>query len=152
MAARGLEEYTLDGYIQQMKEAEIQFGAFVDHFIMKDNTGKFTIYPDEILLSKYQQELRPYLAYMRLSEKEYQVYEYNPRLFAHKIYGDPSYWFLIMWANEIYSASEFCINPVRFYTKDCYRVLNSIIRIETINTDADAQKINDAIANRVISS
>lgn len=142
---RGLEEYTLNGYIQQMKESQIQFNAFVDHFVMKNGNNKFTIYPDEILLSKYKKELDQYLAYMRLSDKEYQLYEYNPRLFAQKVYGDPAYWFLVMWANELHSMSEFCINPVRFYTKDCYSLLNAILQVETINTDDDAQKINDII-------
>lgn len=142
-------EYTLDAWISTFRDEQVTVDTTVFKYAISDGTA-VKVFPDESILGKYSNELEELLTRITLTKKEYQIYEYNPHSFAYHLYGNANLWFLILYANELHSVTEFTINPIKVYNPAVIRLLNRIILTEQERIDANAQEVNDVITNRTV--
>lgn len=142
-------EYTLSQWIAAFQNEVVNIDTiFLDYALSDGATVK--IFPEESILTKYRGELNEYLTTIKLTQKEYQIYEYNPHKLAYKLYGNANYWFLILYANELHSVTEFTINPIKVYSKRVNTLLTNILTIESSRINENSQMINDIITNNTI--
>lgn len=142
-------EYTLSQWISAFQNENINIDSVFLDYTMSNGTS-VKIFPEESILTKYRRELSKYLTTIKLTQKEYQIYEYNPHKLAYKLYGNANYWFLILYANELHSVMEFTINPIKVYSKRVNTLLTNIVTLESERIDENAQKINDVITNKIV--
>lgn len=142
-------EYTLDSWISAFREEQVSVDTTVFKYAISDGT-RVRVFPDESILGKYSNELEELLTRITLTKEEYQIYEYNPHSFAYHLYGNANLWFLILYANELHSVTEFTINPIKVYNPAVIRLLNRIILTEQGRIDENAQEVNSIITNRTV--
>lgn len=92
--------------------------------------GKISILGNEPLILKYETELNDYLVDYKLNERQYQKYQFNPKLLSYDYYGTTEMWSLILHANEIFSACELTMNPVKMYSPQVFELLKTILNLE----------------------
>lgn len=136
-------------WISQFKAQLNVISDFVTKFPVSDGT-RAIFYMDDNLLSKYTEELDAFKVKVELTPREQQFYAYNPRLFSYDMYGYPEFWYLILYANELHSATDFALDTVKFYNAGVLDVLNTIRQLEIERMDANSQEVTDIIRNNTV--
>ena len=139
------KEYTISNYIKSYKEESLSFPSLhLKEVDSKINGDKIILLSDSIL-DKYSDVLNEYLSIKTLSDAEYNRYQYNPKLLSYDLYGTVELWFLLLYANQLYSVTQFNINPVKIYSSNIIRVLQSIINLEKATIDANVEEIKKGL-------
>ena len=82
----------------------------------------------ESVINKYYSEFRNFFAYIELvNEDEVRKYRNNPKALSKELYGTTEFWWLLLQANEMHSATEFTKRRIRVFTKKALFELCSII-------------------------
>lgn len=82
----------------------------------------------ESVINKYYSEFRKFFAYIELvNEDEVRKYRNNPKALSKELYGTTEFWWLLLQANEMHSATEFTKRRIRVFTKKALFELCSII-------------------------
>lgn len=136
--------YTLEYWINSFRAQSNVISDFITKVAVSDGTTA-TFFMDESLLSKYHTELDEHKVSVNLSQREQHFYAYNPRLLSYDLYGAPEFWYLILYANEIYSAADFAPQRLKFYKSSVLNVLNTIRQLEMDRHNANEQECTDII-------
>jgi hypothetical protein len=139
--------YTLESWISSFRGETNVVSDFVFKLALSDGEN-VAYFCDETVLSKYSVELAEHLTSVDLTDREQQFYAYNPRLFAYDLYGAPELWYLILYANEMHSATQFKVARVKFYKKSVIKVLNSIRVLESARKDDNEQEMTDIVVGK----
>ncbi len=120
---------TLNDFITESEAQAIKFSNLHYQKMIHDDTSGFTaVINSESILDKYFNIIQEYLYTIYLSDKELDEYKYNPKKLSFKLYNTTEYWFLILWANEMYSATQFDQKKIRLIRKGAIQSLLSEIR------------------------
>lgn len=139
--------HTLETWISDFRNQLNVVSDFIHKDALSDGITVSQIM-SETVLSKYDTELRPYLTRVKLSDAERHTYQQNPRLLALDLYGAPEFWYLILYANELYSMLEFDLAEIRFYRIGVIDVLNQIRQLESPFKDENEQAMTDIVVGR----
>lgn len=121
---------------------------FVTKLPMSD--GSYAcFFMDETVLGKYNVELSQFIVSTDLTPREQHFYAYNPRLFAYDLYGYPEFWYLVLHANEMISATQFTPVRVKFYQPGVITTLNTIRQLELSAHDANEQEMTNVVVNNL---
>lgn len=120
---------TLGDYINDCRTRPVHMKDFYYSGVLTDDYLRSYVYDDSILIP-YENALRTYLRKITFTDAELRKYRYNPWRFALDTYGSSEYWFLVLHANEMYSAAEFCNKENHFYTTSVLQFLNEISACE----------------------
>ena len=140
--------YTLSEFIAEYQVENITIDKYFLKQVLKatgsSSSGKFIINEDSYLI-KYLDELNQDLNTVTLSDQEKSKYRYNPKLLSFDIYGTTELWFFIMWANELYTTTEFNLDTgrIKLYKGTVVQKLERILDLEDEfrrENDADIQK------------
>ena len=126
-----VENLTIDKYfLQQVIDAT---GS--------SSSGKIVLNEDSFR-SKYLDEFEDAKSFVTLSDEEKSKYRYNPKLMSFDVYGTTELWFLILWANELYSSTEFTLETNRL-TMYNSTILEKLERIIDLNHEIKKENAND---------
>ena len=126
-----VENLTIDKYfLQQVIDAT---GS--------SSSGKIVLNEDSFR-SKYLDEFEDAKSVVTLSDEEKSKYRYNPKLMSFDVYGTTELWFLILWANELYSSTEFTLETNRL-TMYNSTILEKLERIIDLNHEIKKENAND---------
>lgn len=101
------------------------------------------------ILDNYQSILRQFIVRLPITDKFRDKYKYNPKKLAAREYDSTEYWFLILYANELYSASQFSLDKgyIYMYQKGIQQVINEIMNIERKYIQKNAASVSDFTKN-----
>ena len=139
----------------------------IPEFVEKENTKQFRyqdaffkqiisatgITPQLILessvLDRYLGILRDYRSTITVNDALRYKYKYAPKKVSFDIYGTTEYWFLVLHANELFSACQMSLNkPTMYlYSRDIMEVVNEIINVEKKYIQKNSAQISDYITS-----
>ena len=120
---------TINDWIKESRQEDIKMSNYFYQGVLTDDVSRIHVLEDSILIP-YDNRLNKYKKTHTMTKEELRTYAYNPWRLAKDLYGSTEYWFLVLHANEMYSANEFCSQTVTLYTTD---VLNEIEEIRALN-------------------
>lgn len=109
--------------------------------IINDIADNNFIFNDKCILDDYRAELKTLLVSVELTASEYADYKYNPKRLSHDLYGTTELWFLLLDANEIYSATQFDMDVIYVYNSRIYSIISEIITNEKISIDYNLESL-----------
>ncbi len=140
------KEYTITDYIKTYNEDSISFSTLhLKEVNTLSSSDKIVLLSDSIL-DKYDDVLKKYITTKTLTNEEYRKYQYNPKYLSYDLYGTTELWFLILHANQLYSITQFHINPIKIYTSDILKIIESILNLEKNIIDSNEDGITKALA------
>lgn len=132
---------TLNSWINDKKNEDISMKNHFYKGVLTNDTTRLYVLEDSVLIP-YDEELNKYKKTYTMNYAEFHKYRYNPWRLAKDIYGSTEYWFLILHANEMYSASEFDKERITLYTSDVLKVINEILAVEDVNIKRNISEVN----------
>ena len=120
----------------------------IDKLHLKDvfatDKKKMIILTDHIL-SKYQLDLEDQIITYTMTSNEERKYFQNPKVLSYDRYGTTELWFLLLELNELKSASEFILNPIKIYKKTIMNRIAKILNLEKGILDENADYITKSL-------
>lgn len=134
-------ETTLEQYIKSEQSNTIHMKNFFYKGVLTDDTTRLYILDDSVLIP-YDTELNKYKTKYVLSDEELRKYRCNPWRVAQDVYGNSEYWFLVLHANEMYSASEFTRKYIHMYKVAVLDIITEILSVEDKNIRSNQTEVN----------
>lgn len=131
----------LKDYITEQSTKDVNMKDFFFKGVLTDDTTRLYVLDDSILIP-YDDELAKYKVPYTLAGEEYRKYKYNPWKVAEDVYGSPEYWFLVLHANEMYSASEFDRQHIQMYKTAVISIIQEILAVEDKNIRSNQTEVN----------
>ena len=131
----------LKDYITEQSTNDIHMKDFFFKGVLTDDTTRLYVLDDSVLIP-YDEELNKYKVPYTLKGDEYRKYRFNPWRVSEDVYGSPEYWFLVLHANEMYSASEFDRQHIQMYKKAVLNVVQEILAVEDKNIRSKQTEVN----------
>ena len=131
---------TIGEFIDNYRKQPIKFTDFFNKGVLIDDEVKLFINDDSIL-NMFDDLLKKYKVKYKMTNAEYRKYRYNPHKLAHDVYGNTEYWWLILHANELNSASEFSMQTIWIYNTGILDILKEIL---VITADEKAKALSMA--------
>ena len=131
----------LKDYITEQSTKDVSMKDFFFKGVLTDDTTRLYVLDDSILIP-YDDELAKYKVPYTLAGEEYRKYKYNPWKVAEDVYGSPEYWFLVLHANEMYSASEFDRQHIQMYKTAVISIIQEILAVEDKNIRSNQTEVN----------
>ncbi len=131
---------TINEFIEKYRQQSIKFTDFFNKGVLVDTEVKLFVNDDSIL-NMFDDLLKKYKVKYKMTNAEYRKYRYNPHKLAHDIYGNSEYWWLILHANELNSASEFSMQTIWIYSTNVLDILKEIL---TITADEKSKALSMA--------
>ena len=132
---------TLNQFIKSEQSNTVHTKDFFYKGVLTDDTTRLYVLDDSILIP-YDTELNKYKVRRVLTDEELRKYKCNPWRVAQDVYGSPEYWFLVLHANEMYSASEFTRKYIHMYTTKVIPVITEILAVEDKNIRSNQNEVN----------
>lgn len=138
---------TLSDYISQFSAEDIVFSKFFTKQYMDSLDRKILVNFSNVV-DKFNRELKATRQKVLLSDIEYNRYRFNPKRLSYDLYGTTELWFLILNANEAFSAIEFDTDTLYLYSPDILNKLGRILNIESEVLDYNEQELYDERMNQ----
>lgn len=135
------KEYTIEEFVREYNDEPITFKTLYFKEVNKMDSGNKLVFLSDSVLLKYNNDLRNYLVKLTMTDKECNKYFYNPKLLSYVLYGTTELWFLLLHANEIYSTSQFSINPLWVYNTSIMNAINTILNLEKTYIDENEESV-----------
>lgn len=136
-----MQDVTIKDYIQSGRKASLKMPNYFYTGVLVDDSTRLYVLDDSILIP-YDNILNQHRITYTMKDEEYRKYKYNPWRVAYDVYGTTELWFLILHANEMYSAMEFNIKTLDMYTDDIFNILDEILTIEDSNMRKNQSEVN----------
>lgn len=85
------------------------------------------------LANKYYDYILESVDIVKLTNKEYMKYRYQPKLFCYDMYGTPELWSLLLKINNFDSVAEFNRKKIKVLSPTIFNILNEILLNEREN-------------------
>ena len=85
------------------------------------------------IMDRYVQYIRDYITEIELSQEEMRKYRYNPKRLSFNLYGTTSYWWSIIFANQIHSLTEFDFsrdNVIKVFTREGISAFSTVLSVD----------------------
>lgn len=132
---RLISEYIREYNHDNITKSKLQFKNFEacdDHNI---------IIPFGDIIEKYKNDLKEFVYVRTLTPEEERKWFYNPKVMSYELYGTTELWFTILSLNELMSATQFAINPVKVYNATILVLLSRIYALEKSLLDENEDEI-----------
>lgn len=140
-----IKDYLIDDFIKSYKEETMTFSSLhLKEANNKLNNNKIILLSESIL-DKYSDVLNTYLITKTLTDLEFNKYQCNPKLLSYDLYKTVELWFLLLQANQLTSASQFRINPIKIYSGEILRIIQSILNLEKSIIDANVEDVKKSL-------
>lgn len=123
------QEYTVKEFVTAYRDLAISFNTTHLKSINDVNDTRIILMSDN-LLDKYRGDLKSYEIFLKLSKDEEKKFFYNPKFLSYELYGTTELWHAILDLNEIYSASQFSMNPLKVYDGGILTAITEILNLE----------------------
>lgn len=128
------ETITLTQFVNSKSDSELTF----DRFDIHDISMEGDIMMSKNLLHDYIEDMLPLCKTLYLNQSEMLQYKYRPRLLAHRIYGNPNYYFILLLLNNMADEKEFDRNTLQIIPpNNMVNVLSAIY-----NANANILRLN----------
>ena len=99
--------------------------------VITNSSGEMFIVNMYNLYEKYYELLLEHTTTVVLSEEEYRLYRFNPKLLARDLYGNQDLYYLLLRLNYIYSIINFDFKELRVFNTNIVKLLNEIMVMES---------------------
>lgn len=136
--------YTLDDYIASKSNDVMSY--FNTSFLQRRGNIVYSVYN---VASDYIDELRSdYCVEVELSDNELAKYKYKPKLLCYDLYGNTELAFIILFINDMYSATQFKKKKLKLPTVDMMNDLSQqIVNSNRVPMQTYNSKNNTRVAN-----
>lgn len=145
--AQEFQESSIDDFVDSYRDQDVTFDKL--HFKELMTSTKTdpipTILISDSILDNYKQELDDILVTKTYTPEEKPKYLYNPWALSYALYGSTAYWWLILQANNLYSATEFNKTTVNVYSDLLPSVVDAILDAEEDAIDKNNRDIESEI-------
>jgi hypothetical protein len=84
----------------------------------------------DLLLDKYMDYIENNIIEIELTDKEYEKYKFQPKLFCYERYGTIELWSSILRINNLTSLTEFNLKKLRIFNDKIFNIINEILTLE----------------------
>ena len=123
----------LKDYIDDYRDLS---NSYQNLFFKEKNTFTMNNESEEVILlgsgilDKYKKDLDNIKVTKKLTYEEQRKYYCNPWYLSYDLYGTVEFWYLILEANNMYSAIEFTQDTIQVYDGSLPRIIDSILALE----------------------
>lgn len=135
------KEATVERFISNYRHDPITIDKCYLKDIEETNSRKLII-PGQDIFSKYKADLDEIIEIHTMSSIEKRRWLYNPKVMSFDLYNTTEYWFLLLQANEVFSATQFSMNPVKKYNSSLPMIISRIINLEKEIIDENEDMIS----------
>lgn len=102
------------------------------------------------ILDRYQSLIRRFLVKVKVNEKQRYNYQFNPKKIAYQMYDNTEYWFLVLQANELFSAMDLTLDKgyIMLYQNGIQQTINEIMNVEKKYIQKNAAEISSFITSQ----
>lgn len=123
---------TIDQFIQTEQNKSVKYpNYYYQKVISEDDLHVIMNY--QSIMDRYVQYIRDYLTEIELSQEEIRKYRYNPKRLSFNLYGTTSYWWSIIFANQIHSLTEFDFsrdNVIKVFTREGISAFSTVLSVD----------------------
>lgn len=140
-------EYLITTFISRGIQNSLTF----ENTNMKATVSGRTFPLNNILSRKYRGIILENSFELNLDSDElFETYKFKPKLLSLKLYGTTDLWHLILWLNDMNSATQFTRRRVVIFDPEAMDVLNRIIEKEKLNLLQNNSSPEEAISEEKI--
>lgn len=110
MSTKSSKTYTLDQFADSKSSNDMSYYSL--SLLEKDPISNIE-YDVFNVLSDYINELKEMSKTVTLSDDEYNIYKYKPKLLSYYLYGNTELYFIILWINDIWSVKDFDFHTLK---------------------------------------
>lgn len=123
---------TIDQFIQTEQNKSVKYpNYYYQKVISEDDLHVIMNY--QSIMDRYVQYIRDYITEIELSQEEMRKYRYNPKRLSFNLYGTTSYWWSIIFANQIHSLTEFNFsrdNVIKVFTREGISAFSTVLSVD----------------------
>ena len=123
---------TIDQFIQAEQNKSVKYpNYYYQKVISEDDLHVIMNY--QSIMDRYVQYIRDYITEIELSQEEMRKYRYNPKRLSFNLYGTTSYWWSIIFANQIHSLTEFDFsrdNVIKVFTREGISAFSTVLAVD----------------------
>lgn len=123
---------TIDQFIQTEQNKSVKYpNYYYQKVISEDDLHVIMNY--QSIIDRYVQYIRDYITEIELSQEEMRKYRYNPKRLSFNLYGTTSYWWSIIFANQIHSLTEFDFsrdNVIKVFTREGISAFSTVLSVD----------------------
>lgn len=123
---------TIDQFIQTEQNKSVKYpNYYYQKVISEDDLHVIMNY--QSIMDRYVQYIRDYITEIELSQEEMRKYRYNPKRLSFNLYGTTSYWWSIIFANQIHSLTEFDFsrdNVIKVFTREGISAFSTALSVD----------------------
>ena len=123
---------TIDQFIQAEQNKSVKYpNYYYQKVISEDDLHVIMNY--QSIMDRYVQYIRDYITEIELSQEEMRKYRYNPKRLSFNLYGTTSYWWSIIFANQIHSLTEFDFsrdNVIKVFTREGISAFSMVLSVD----------------------
>jgi hypothetical protein len=123
---------TIDQFIQAEQNKSVKYpNYYYQKVISEDDLHVIMNY--QSIMDRYVQYIRDYITEIELSQEEMRKYRYNPKRLSFNLYGTTSYWWSIIFANQIHSLTEFDFsrdNVIKVFTREGISAFSTVLSVD----------------------
>lgn len=123
---------TIDQFIQTEQNKSVKYpNYYYQKIISEDDLHVIMNY--QSIMDRYVQYIRDYITEIELSQEEMRKYRYNPKRLSFNLYGTTSYWWSIIFANQIHSLTEFDFsrdNVIKVFTREGISAFSTVLSVD----------------------
>ena len=123
---------TIDQFIQTEQNKSVKYpNYYYQKVISEDELHVIMNY--QSIMDRYVQYIRDYITEIELSQEEMRKYRYNPKRLSFNLYGTTSYWWSIIFANQIHSLTEFDFsrdNVIKVFTREGISAFSTVLSVD----------------------
>lgn len=123
---------TIDQFIQTEQNKSVKYpNYYYQKVISEDDLHVIMNY--QSIMDRYAQYIRDYITEIELSQEEMRKYRYNPKRLSFNLYGTTSYWWSIIFANQIHSLTEFDFsrdNVIKVFTREGISAFSTVLSVD----------------------
>lgn len=123
---------TIEQFIQTEQNKSVKYpNYYYQKVISEDDLHVIMNY--QSIMDRYVQYIRDYITEIELSQEEMRKYRYNPKRLSFNLYGTTSYWWSIIFANQIHSLTEFDFsrdNVIKVFTREGISAFSTVLSVD----------------------
>ena len=123
---------TIDQFIQTEQNKSVKYPNYYYQTVISED-DLHVIMNYQSIMDRYVQYIRDYITEIELSQEEMRKYRYNPKRLSFNLYGTTSYWWSIIFANQIHSLTEFDFsrdNVIKVFTREGISAFSTVLSVD----------------------
>lgn len=119
---------TLEDFVDSKTSSSISYQTFSLVEMLDYDTNVQIEFPAYSVINDYYDELKRLSVTIELTEEQYRMYRFRPKLLADYLYNNGELSFIILMLNELVSAKDFDLRQVRLISKSNLNEALTLIR------------------------